>query len=238
MNLTLSNTLTMTSREIADLTEKRHDHVMRDARAMLSELHGEEGVPDFGDTYTNPQNGQTYPMFRLPRRETLTLVSGYSITLRAKIIDRLEELESQQNAPRDSAPALPLKTQALKSIEADLGVAALLGVPLHLAQVEAVKTARLTLGVDYSNMLALAPAQSEIREEDESLEPTELGKIVGLSPAKLNLALFGAGLQVKTPAGWVPTKLGESYASRHQWVVGNKSGYNWKWKKAVLPLLK
>lgn len=95
-----NNILTMSSQDIADLTGKRHDHVLRDIRAMLAELHGEGGVPSFEDTHQNPQNGQSYPVFRLPKRETLILISGYSIELRARIIDRWQELESQ-------APQLP-----------------------------------------------------------------------------------------------------------------------------------
>jgi Rha family phage regulatory protein len=87
---------TMSSREIADLTGKRHDNVMRDARNMLVELHGEAGLLSFEDTQKNEQNGQFYPILRLPKRETLILVSGYSVDLRAKIIDRWQELEAQQ----------------------------------------------------------------------------------------------------------------------------------------------
>lgn len=87
---------TMSSREIAELTGKQHAHVMRDIRSMLVELHGEGGVSSFGDTHTNEQNSQTYPIFRLPKRESLILVSGYNIQMRAKIIDRWQELESQQ----------------------------------------------------------------------------------------------------------------------------------------------
>lgn len=88
----------MSSREIAELTGKRHDHVMRDIRAMLVDLHGEGGIPSFGDTHTNEQNGQSYPIFRLPKRETLILVSGYSVQMRARIIDRWQELEAQAAA--------------------------------------------------------------------------------------------------------------------------------------------
>lgn len=96
--------LAMSSREIADLTNKRHDNVMRDIRAILKELHGEAGVLRFEDTQTNPQNGQRYPIFLLPKRETLILISGYSVKLRARIIDRWQELERQHQPPQFKIP--------------------------------------------------------------------------------------------------------------------------------------
>ena len=101
MNM-LINTITsatMSSREIAELTGKQHAHVMRDIRTMLVDLYGADGVSKFGDTQTNPQNGQSYPIFNLPKRETLILVSGYNVGMRAKIIDRWQELEAQPAKP-------------------------------------------------------------------------------------------------------------------------------------------
>lgn len=91
--------LTMSSKDIAELTGKEHKNVCRDIRQMLGELHGEGGVLKFEHTQTNPQNGQTYPVFNLPKRETLILVSGYSVELRAKIIDRWQELEAKAANP-------------------------------------------------------------------------------------------------------------------------------------------
>lgn len=84
----------MTSREIAELTGKEHRNVLRDARAMLLELHGDGGLLSFEQTYRDPQNGQEYPILALPKRETLILVSGYSVPMRARIIDRWQQLES------------------------------------------------------------------------------------------------------------------------------------------------
>lgn len=87
------NVVSMTSLEIAELTGKRHDHVTRDIKNMLNELFPNGGLPNFGDTYIDPQNKQKYPMYRLNKHYTLVLVSGYSATLRDKIISRLEFLE-------------------------------------------------------------------------------------------------------------------------------------------------
>ncbi len=96
---TIPQNLTMTSREIAELTGKEHRNVMADIRKMLTELHGEDGMLKFQHTQINPQNGQSYPIFNLPKRETLILVSGYNVGMRAKIIDRWQELEAQPAKP-------------------------------------------------------------------------------------------------------------------------------------------
>jgi hypothetical protein len=92
--LTQTAVVSMTTVEIAERTGKRHDHVMRDTRNMLTELYGEGGLPRFGESYKHPQNSQTYPMYRLPKHECLVLIAGYSIPLRSAIIKRLEELEA------------------------------------------------------------------------------------------------------------------------------------------------
>jgi len=113
----LSSGLTMSSLDIAALTGKRHDHVMRDIRVMLAELEGEGGVPKFGDTHINPQNNQSYPIFRLPKDLTLTLVSGYSVVLRKRIIDRWLELERHAAM---GAFGVPQTLQAALRMAADL----------------------------------------------------------------------------------------------------------------------
>lgn len=96
---------TMTSREIADLTGKRHDNVMADIRKMLSELGLD--APEFSGTYRTDR-GNEYECFNLPKEETLCLVAGYSAALRIAIIKRWQELESQQGPqiPQTYAAAL------------------------------------------------------------------------------------------------------------------------------------
>ncbi|WP_421359687.1 Rha family transcriptional regulator [Agrobacterium rosae] len=77
----------MSSREIAKLTGKRHHTVMRDATNMLVELHGLEVAIKF-EGYYIATNGKRNPELLLPKRETLILVSGYSVELRTRINHR------------------------------------------------------------------------------------------------------------------------------------------------------
>ncbi|MDE3021878.1 MAG: Rha family transcriptional regulator [Pseudomonadota bacterium] len=109
----VNNQLTMSSLEIAELTGKRHDHVMSDIRTMLAEL----GLPNFGETpYVHPQNKQTYPSYNLDFRLSHILVAGYSIPHRAAIVDRWIELEGKEpKVPSLPTPSMPTSfSQALR----------------------------------------------------------------------------------------------------------------------------
>lgn len=102
--------LTMSSREIAGLCEKRHDHVMADIRNMLNELKIQS--PEFSGDYIDSK-GRTYPCFYLPKDLTLTLIAGYNVILRKRIIDRWQELEAKQTErlPQSFSEALLLAAQ-------------------------------------------------------------------------------------------------------------------------------
>lgn len=80
----------MTSLEIAEVTGKRHDAILRDIRNLLK-----QGVAahNFVETsYTDKSNRQS-PCFNLTPKGCLILASGYDAVLRERIIDRLETLE-------------------------------------------------------------------------------------------------------------------------------------------------
>ena len=87
---------TMSSRVIADLTEKRHDHVKRDVENMLGQLGLD--IPKFGGIYFDAQNRQQTE-YLLDEELTMTLVTGYNIVLRNRVIKRWKELEDKASKP-------------------------------------------------------------------------------------------------------------------------------------------
>ena len=65
---------TMSTREIADLTGKRHDHVMASARKLAVRLGDSYASENFKkSTYKHEQNGQNYDEFILSKDAAATL---------------------------------------------------------------------------------------------------------------------------------------------------------------------
>lgn len=106
----------MSSIEIAELTGKRHDHVIRDTELMFSEL--ELDAPKFGAVYQGG-NGQARKCYSLPKDLALTLASGYNIKLRYAIIKRLDELEraSQPHLPRTRTEAIEMMLEQSRMLD-------------------------------------------------------------------------------------------------------------------------
>ena len=92
----VARTVSMSSSEIADLTGKLHAHVLRDIRVMLKALSDDpvlDHVREDKDSRGYTEN------YHLNRELTETLVTGYSIPLRLKVIRRLHELEDALAKP-------------------------------------------------------------------------------------------------------------------------------------------
>lgn len=109
-----AQSLTMSSREIAELTGKDHDNVRRDIKNLADALS-----LSFEEKTEPSEFGRPFKVFVLNKRETLILVSGYSVELRARIIDRWQELEAQQapKIPATYAEALRLAAEQAEQIE-------------------------------------------------------------------------------------------------------------------------
>ncbi|WP_165358888.1 Rha family transcriptional regulator [Spirosoma sordidisoli] len=97
----------MNSLEIAELTGKIHKNVIRDIRTMLRQLkaaaadgstlsfHCESGF------YVSEQ-GKQLPLYWLDKNTTITLLSGYDVVARHKIIQRWQQLEEERSQVSES----------------------------------------------------------------------------------------------------------------------------------------
>lgn len=115
--------VTMSSREIAELTDKRHAHVLRDIEKMIQDIDEPKfGLVDFEAKYQDTK-GEWRKEYRLPKDLTITLVTGYRADLRYKVVKKLEELEGREapfsnfNIPTTFSEALRLAANQSELIE-------------------------------------------------------------------------------------------------------------------------
>ncbi len=95
MEIMKTDSLRMSSREIANLLEKQHGNIKVSAQRLA-----ERGVIALQETpYVDQQNMQTYTEYMLNKRDSLILVAQNSPEFTARIIDRWQELEAQLAAP-------------------------------------------------------------------------------------------------------------------------------------------
>lgn len=99
-----SNTVTMSSREIAELCDKEHKNVKRDVQKVLLELKID--ALSFERIYLDDSNRRQTEYF-LPRDLTETLLTGYSIPLRHRVVTRLRELENASSLAISIPTSLP-----------------------------------------------------------------------------------------------------------------------------------
>lgn len=87
---------TMGTRVIAEICEKEHFHVKRDCEVMFASLNLD--ASKFGGIYLDSMNRQQTE-YLLDEELTMTLVTGYNIVLRNRVIKRWKELELQASQP-------------------------------------------------------------------------------------------------------------------------------------------
>jgi len=100
MNLIKSEVKTMSSREIAELTNKRHDNVLQLVRKLQSD---QILTPEFQET---PFNGRSLPVALLDKRDSMVLVARLSPEFTAAVVDRWQELEEQAAKPMSQLEVL------------------------------------------------------------------------------------------------------------------------------------
>lgn len=110
-----SSALTMSSREIADLVESRHDSVKR----TIERLQDKGLIQLTPMVEVKNHLGQVVTEYQLIKRDTYVVVAQLSPEFTARLVDRWQELENQQTPqiPQTLSEALRLAADQAEKIE-------------------------------------------------------------------------------------------------------------------------
>jgi phage antirepressor YoqD-like protein len=106
--------MTMTSKEMADLTEKRHDNVKRTMDTLANQ--GVIAQPQIEDGEKSA-NGVVEKVYRIGKRDSYVIVAQLSLEFAARLVDRWQELEEQA---RPAQPTIPQTLPEALRLAADL----------------------------------------------------------------------------------------------------------------------
>ena len=212
--------LTMSSREIAELTGRDHGNVMRDIRTLLDDLQASDLKPVCETTTYAGANGQRYPQYELDRDTCLTLLLGYDAVARMKVVKRWQELEAQAApvVPRTIAQALRLAAEQAERIEEQQAA-------LALAAPKAEYVDR------YVDRYVAANGAKGFRQVAKLLEANEHEFRAWLQEEKIMYRLGGewTAHQCHIDAGRFVVKTGVAHANEHAFNTTKftPKGVNW-----------
>lgn len=191
----------MTSLEISEVTGKKHAHIMRDIRVLLSQGVSESNFGLSSRQQPQPNGGyKEIHFYLLTPKGCLILASGYDALLREKIINRLEDLEKQ------TSPQLPTTyLDALKSLVASEEQKQLLALEnKRQAEELQVKDSQITeLSTAITEMQPKANYVDTILQCRDTVNVTAIAQDYGLSAKAFNILLRNFKIQHKVGQQWI-----------------------------------
>lgn len=114
---------TMTSQDIADLVESRHDKVKQSIERLAA--RGTIQLPPLGEVKNHL--GQSVSVYQVGKRDSYIVVAQLSPEFTARLVDRWQELENQTRIPQNLPDALRLAADLAEEklqLENQLAIAA------------------------------------------------------------------------------------------------------------------
>jgi phage antirepressor YoqD-like protein len=174
---TMDSSQKMSSREIADLVESRHDSVKRTIERLV-----ESGIISKPPSVDGEKsaNGVTEKIYQIGKRDSYIVVAQLSPEFTARLVDRWQELEEQQaiKVPTTLSGALRLAAEQAEQIEA------------QQLQLEAQKPA-----VEFVDRFVEAKSAKGFRE---------VAKIMGIPERKFIADLAENKIIFKQGSNWLP----------------------------------
>lgn len=193
----ITQTQTMSSLQIAELTGKRHANVIRDIANLL-----EQGVNELNFELVEyiDAKGEKRPCYQLTKTGCLILASGYNAVLREKIINRWMELEMANlpQTPRTFSEALRLAADKIEENER-LMLETERQQKLLLAQGEQIAEKDKAIAELHERTCYL----DQILQSKSTVTTTQIAQDYGMSAKKFNIELRNLKIQRKVGGQWI-----------------------------------
>lgn len=174
----------MTSMQIAEVTNKRHDHIIRDIKDEIEKLQyaGIDTQPKFGVSERQDSTGRTIPYYELTKEGVLQLAARYDAVTRAKLIELA--MRQDRQLPSNYKEALLALVAAEEEREQ---------LQIESAQQKQI-IGELKPKADYTDTILKNKGLVTI---------TQIAKDYGMSGTKMNELLHGYGIQYKQSEQWL-----------------------------------
>lgn len=185
---------TMTSLEIATVTGKPHNDVMKAIRKMEPAWKKINGG-NFSLVEYQDKKGESRPCYSLTKTECLYIATKFNDEARAKLVLKWEELEKKErkqfNIPASYSEALMLAAKQAEQIEE------------QQKQLAAAATANLELGNKITEMLPKVSYYDQILQSNATMTVTQIAQDYGMSARKFNAILAEMKIQHKMRDQWI-----------------------------------
>jgi len=238
--------LTMSSREIAELTEKEHKHVIRDIETMITSI--EKDGPDLSHQensmgYVRHKDARGYTSsIDLTQDLTYNLMLGYDAARRLKVVRRWMELE--RGAVPTTEPKRVRRPSVLSVFRSGKEIARLAGFDETQASLRAARYCEKKCGENPLELMGITyqPAVGQVTY----LLATEIGERLGLGTGRIaamaaNKAMQRHGYQTKDDRDrWQPTAKGCALAKLDEANRKHSSGtaQAWHWHPDLVAALR
>ena len=195
---------TMSSLEIAKLTGKPHNDVMKAIRAMEPAWKKiSEG--NFSLTSYSDAQGKQRPCYELTKTECLYVATKFNDEARAKLVLRWEELERKARASMLQLPNFTDPAEAAMAWAKEYREKKVLAIENQSLQKEIVR-----LEQDNSNLAAEVQVLSDdknyldlIMRSRSLMTVTQIAQDYGMSAKAMNQILANMGIQYKNNGQWI-----------------------------------
>lgn len=191
MNQLMNIDIKMTSLDIAEIVEKKHQHIMRDIRNEIETLGEEIGQSIFGRTsYTDKSNRQK-PCYEFSKDGAMQLALKYDAKTRYKVIKRIEELESGQ--AQKAKPSYMID-DPVKRAETWID---------EQKEKQQLETTNQMLEQRVAEYEPKVTYVDEILKSKNTVTVSQIAEDYGMTGTEMNKVLHQIGIQYKTGGQWL-----------------------------------